>query len=489
MLHPPQSVVAPAPARSAPVVRAWWQRVRVQAWGLAGVFFALYCVLSVRRHQRMQSAGFDLGIFEQGIRAYAHGHAPVTLLKGPGFNLLGDHFHPLLVVFAPFYRLFPSPLTLLVGQAALAAVAIVPLVGWAHRVRGPKVSAWIGLAFGASWGMAELNHFDFHEVCLAVPLLAFALAAAGQQRWKAAAGWGLPLLLVKEDLGLTLALLGGYIAWKGVGRGPKRLGWALVAVGVLGSALEMLVILPSMNAHGSFDYWNEIASGSTQASVHANTPLQTVLHTFWPPEKYGTVLMLLAPTAFVALRSPLVLLLLPTLGWRFVSANPHYWGTLYHYNATLMVIVFAAAIHALDRDRAVLRGRLLRWLCAASAVFTAVTVPIYPLHEAFLPRTWTTPAQVGTAAAIMARIPDGAGVATSNRLAAQLAGRTQVSLICSEAPPAAPPEWVLLDATDPTEWPCPMPRMAAEVAADQSSGRYHLITRQDGITLLRRSDR
>jgi uncharacterized membrane protein len=480
------TTAAPGAAVSAGATRGprlWWRSAGVQSWGLAGIFFVLYASLAVRRFQTMRATGFDLGIFEQGIRAYAHGQAPIALLKGPGFNLLGDHFHPLLMIFAPFYRLFPTPITLLVGQALLSAVAIVPLVRWAHRARGPKVSLWAGLGLGASWGIATLNGFDFHEVCLAVPLLAFALAAAGQQRWKAAAAWGLPLLLVKEDLGLTLALLGGCIVWKG----PKRLGWALVAAGLLGTALEMLVILPSMNPHGSFDYWNEIASGSTVASAHANTPLQTALHTFWPLQKYLTVLMLLAPTAFLALRSPFVLLLLPTLGWRFVSANPQYWGTLFHYNATLMVIVFAAAVDALDRDRAVLRGRRLRWLLAGSAAFTVAALPFYPLPGVLSPSAWQTSPHVRTAAGVLARIPDGATVASSNELAAQLTSRTEVSLICSDNPPPVAPDWVVMDRTDITGWPCARPSMADLVDADRNSGEYRLVFQADGITLLHRN--
>jgi len=478
--------VATAPIRSGDAAGWWrrtWVRPRIQAWVLAGLFFAAYCAISVRRHQRFQSTGYDLGIFEQAIRAYAHGGLPITPLKGPGFDLLGDHFHPLLVVFAPFYRLFPTPLTLLVGQAALTAVAVVPLVLWAHRVRGPKVSAWVGLSFGASWGLAEMIHFDFHEVCLAVPLLAFALAAAGQQRWRAAALWGLPLLLVKEDLGLTLAVLGGYIAW----RGPKRLGWSLAVAGVLGSALEMLVILPSINSGGSFDYWNEISSGSTVAVPgHHLSLLSTALHFFWPPTKYLTVLMLLAPTGFLALRSPLALLLLPTLGWRFISANPSYFGTSEHYSAVLMPIVFAAAVEAMDRDRERLGRRRLRQHCALGLAVTVGTLPLHPLVELVEPSTWTTPARVQVAARIMALIPDGATVAATNRLAPQLTDRATVTLICQQTPPPPePPQWVLFDSTDPTKFPCPMPQIAAEVAADQSSGRYRLVTRQDGITLLR----
>ncbi|MGQ4365446.1 DUF2079 domain-containing protein [Streptomyces sp. SAS_272] len=59
------------------------------SWGLASVFFALYATLSIRLHQRMLTTGYDLGIFEQAVRSYAHGRLPVAELKGNGFPLLG----------------------------------------------------------------------------------------------------------------------------------------------------------------------------------------------------------------------------------------------------------------------------------------------------------------------------------------------------------------------------------------------------------------
>ena len=52
------------------------------------------------------------------------------------------------------------------------------------------------------------------------------------------------------------------------------------------------------------------------------------------PVKLQTVVMLLLPTAFAALGSPLALIALPSLALRFISTNPAYWGTNWHYNAT-----------------------------------------------------------------------------------------------------------------------------------------------------------
>ena len=59
--------------------------------------------------------------------------------------------------------------------------------------------------------------------------------------------------------------------------------------------------------------------------------------------------MLLLPTAFLALRSPLALIAVPSLLLRFVSTNSAFWGTYWHYNATVMPIIFIAAIDGLAR--------------------------------------------------------------------------------------------------------------------------------------------
>src|ERR1700742_1100063 len=101
-------------------------------WAMAAGLFAIYAKLALLNQARLHTTGFDLGIFEQAVRSYAHGHLPVAELKGPGFPLLGDHFSPVLAVLAPVYRVFPGAGTLLVAQAALLAVAVVPLVGWAQ---------------------------------------------------------------------------------------------------------------------------------------------------------------------------------------------------------------------------------------------------------------------------------------------------------------------------------------------------------------------
>lgn len=450
------------------------------------MFFALYCCVSISRYERLISQGYDLGIFEEAVRDYAHGRAPVVALKAPGFNLLGDHFHPILALLAPFYRVFPSAVTLLVAQAALMALAVVPLTRWAHQVRGPRTALVVGCAVGASWGIVKAVSDDFHEIAFAVPLLAFAVTALGHRRWRAAALWSLPLLLVKEDQGLTVAAIGGYIAWQG-GRELRKYRWwglGLAATGLVGTAVEVLVLLPAMNPHGGFDYWNQLPGGSTGTAGAGGGALHALLHVGWPPVKWLLLFLLAAPTGFLCLRSPLTLICVPTLAWRLLSDNPHYWGVSYHYSAVLMPLVFAGMVDALGRAPAKRARRAL----VLGALVTAVTIPLYPLHEVVMPEAWSSSPRITETRQLLARIPDGATVAASNHLSAQLVHRSaSVSLVCQpQGPTLTRPQWVVADLEDPSvKVPCATADTARLLAQYRAAGYRQLVDR-DGLVLLRR---
>src|SRR5699024_6126731 len=65
-----------------------------------------------------------------------------------------------------------------------------------------------------SWGLQGAAYAQFHEIAFGVPPVAFALAAFLRGRPVAVACWAAPLVLVKEDLGLTVAALGAVMVWR-----------------------------------------------------------------------------------------------------------------------------------------------------------------------------------------------------------------------------------------------------------------------------------
>ncbi|MFE6847316.1 DUF2079 domain-containing protein [Streptomyces sp. NPDC057686] len=438
--------------------------------------FGVYACLSIRLHQRLQTTAYDLGIFEQAVRSYAHLRLPVSELKGPGFQLLGDHFSPVLATLAPLYRLWPSPITLLIAQAALFAIAVVPLARWAECSLGRAGAVAVTAVYGASWGIAQAVGFDFHEVCFAVPLLAFSLAALGRGRLGAAVAWALPLLLVKEDLGLTVAVIGGLVAWKGA----RRLGLVTAVAGLLGTALEVLVIIPAFSPAGSYTYWDKLP-GTNSGYGPAHLLYQATIGMLTPDVKVMTLLALLAPTAFLALRSPLVLVALPTLAWRFFSDNPQYWGTGFQYSAVLMPVVVAALIDALTRWP-VTHVRYALTVSVAATVLMFLQAPLYQLVQ---PATWHTDPRVATTHSILDKIPSGATVAATNHLAPQLTARATVTVF--GFPGSRPnPKYIVADVST-WDWPFATSTAVVQQLNDTLGHGYRAIAHQDGIVLLHRT--
>ncbi|WP_019877721.1 DUF2079 domain-containing protein [Sporichthya polymorpha] len=451
-------------------------------WFLAAGLFALYAVVSVRLHQRVRTTGFDLGIVEQAVRGFASGGAPIVEVEGPDANLLGDHFSPAYAALAPLYRVFPSPVTILLAQAFLLAIAVVPIARYAQQVLGRSAAVVVGLGYGLSWGIAEAVGFDAHEVMFAVPLMAGSVVALAERRLRAAVLWALPLLLVKEDLGLTVAAVGALVAWFGA----RRLGLATVVGGLAGTAVEVFWLLPANTPAGTFSaWWGSHRRSDDSGGLDAHLERVTV-GLFEHEPKVVLLILLVAPTAMVALRSPLLLLVLPTLAWRLTSDNALYWGTSYHYSAVLMPVVFVAFVDGLRRLRAHQGPARIPEALAISAVVTALLVPAHPLWSAVRPSTWTADPRAADARAVLAPIPDDAQVQASNRLVPQLTSRAAVSVFGSPLS-RANPEWIAVDRSDPVNWPFDSLADQEEFTELAREMGYGVVLERGEFVLLRRS--
>ena len=397
---------------------------------VGAVAMAFYSAFSWLQWQSFTIRSWDLGIFTQLAKAYAHFQPPIVSLKGEGYNLLGDHFHPLLVVLGPIYRAFPHAFTLLVVQNALFAVSVAVVAAYAIRRLGRITGLCIGIGYALSWGLQSAIDAQFHEIAFAVPLLALSLTALLDDRRRAACVWAAPLVFVKEDLGLTVFMIGLVIAF----RGRTTPGLWLAAWGVGWFVLATRVILPAMNPGDQWAYQNQLNIGGLLSDPAS----------FFHPEKAITVFLLLAVTAGLCLFSPLALIVLPTLAWRFLSELPVYWGQEWQYSAVLMPVVFVAAIDSLFRRKALDFAPLQRLLGAGILLISVVLSSQHALGSLLDPGRHFPLTTVASAEKALAAVPDGVSVETDISLMSYLVDRTQVYWIGNENPA---PQYVLVDVS------------------------------------------
>jgi uncharacterized membrane protein len=482
-------------------------------WAITAVVFGAYTVISVFRLLQLNPSSWDLGIFTEDVKQYAHLHAPIVDIRGAGTNLLGDHFSPAVAALAPFFRVFPSAATLLVAQALLVAASIFPVSQAARALVGVGPARAIAVAYGFCWGLQQMIDFDFHEIAIAVPLLAFTLSALIQGRIRSCVLWALPLVFVKEDQGFTVAAIGLYLLLSGLrgeagDRAKVRAGEFLMIWGVAWSFLAIAVIIPHFNASHTYYYWGD--GGAFAPGGHASVgALFSQFFHAWP-EKLQTLVLLLLPTAFVALRSPVALIAVPSLALRFESTNSAYWGTAWHYNATVMPVLFIAAIDGLVRIRAAMRadtaadsdsgstwsawasGRLGWWRAAlagadryGAAMMLAITVPLafqYPLSGLWNGQTYKVSPHVAADNAAMARVPDGSTVLTTLNLLASLAARTDTYWIGNRGNPDT--EYIVFDGPD-SGYSSQITNVPAFIASLYPGNVYTQIFSDDGVYVFR----
>ena len=462
------------------VVATWWLPTVI-----ACAVGALYVFYSVAQWRALVVPSWDLGIFAEAVQAYSRFEAPIVPIKGPGYNLLGDHFHPILALLGPVYRLFPSALTLLVVQDVLIAASVVPVARLAQRLLGRGGALLVGLVYGLGWGLQGAVGAQFHEVCVAVPLLALGGVAFVERRWGACMAWLAPLVLVKEDLGLTVFMAGLAIAWRGRGEGRPAVlrGLAYALFGIVAFVVTVKVLLPAMNPAGTWAYSLDGSATGAGTPMGGSTSARQV-PSLWdilttPSVKLATLLVLLAGAGFVGASSPWFALVLPTLAWRFAgSVEAYYVWDSWHYNAVLVPIAACSLLDVINRwceperasrsasasalaeaegedalndlrtdhvatASATRRRRAAAWAVACvPALSLAITASALPLWQ--LP-TLTEDPRMAAAQGALDAVPEGASVETDTTLLARLVPGREVYWVGTTGKMETPPEYVVID--------------------------------------------
>lgn len=473
--RPPAGWVPRRTARRSAALRA------LGPWALAAVFAAVYAIDSVGRYEQGATLSWDLGLFTEAVKQYAHLHAPIVDARAPGFDLLGEHFHPILALLAPFFALAPTPVTLLVAQALLFALSVVPVTSIARERLGSRPGYAVGAAYGASFGVVQAVDFDFHELAFAAPLIAVALLALLRDRSRLLVGACVGLLCTKEEFGVTVVLPLG-LAWALRDRTRLRRRMPLAVLGLAASLLQIWVLIPALSPDHGYGFLTLADASGSRGNAVGLAELFTGLGA-----KAQLLLLLGLVTAFTALYSPLVLLAVPDLLMRFASSDTYYWGTAFHYNAVLMPILFIAAVDGIARARARdgrITGHVGRFGVAGIGLAALFLLPVYALGHAFAALPYAPgPLHLAALHQAEAEVPAGASVEASLDVLAPLAAKADAYWIGNTAIDPAP-DYLVFDGPASGSDLSP-DQMVAAADSWHPLASYTVLSADDGVYVLR----
>lgn len=403
---------------------------RIAALSLILVAAVGYSWVSLYRHDHFGSNAFDLAIQDQTVWGYSRLQIiPNTVLGIP--DLLGDHFHPILMVLAPLYWIWDSAGVLLVAQGVLLAVAGAPIYLFAEERLGEIPGLCFLGCYLVFWGVLAGIVYDFHHVVFAVPAISTALYAALTRRnrllWAAVA----VAMLTREDLSLTVIGLGLYIA---IVQRRFILAGVMIGLNAAWFALLIGVVMPAL-AGGPYRHWTYDALGTgpvNSLEYIALHPLSSLELLFTPAHKTLVWIGSFLGWGFLPLLSPIAIITLPSFLERFWSSSPTLWSFQYQYSMLPAPILAFAAIDTTVRIKSWLRGRpvSLAPIVLAAGALLAGTVftfgPIRPLDEL---STYISDSRAAQIESCLSSIPGNASVDASNSLVPHLSHRYDIYVI------------------------------------------------------------
>jgi uncharacterized membrane protein len=383
----PRQLTLFQPPRSAPEQRFPWNRLRTirQWWSpeddrreivrdprarflvLAGIvaYIGLFSYWTTRHHDAFGTYAFDFGIYDQALWLLSRFERPFITIMGR--HLFGDHTSFILLFLVPVYWVIPSAKVLLIAQAAALGIAALPAFLIAReKLRNEMLAALMAIAYLLHPAVGWTNLEQFHPDVFEVPLLLFAIWFMLRSRWVwYAISVGL-LLLVKEDVGPLVFVLGIYVAL----RHDRRVGLATSAAAALYFVAAMYWILPALNGVGTLNTWRIPFGGPGGVVRTAVTEPGTFLAYIFDAERPWYLWQMFFPLAGLSLLAPSILVIaaVPLMA-NLLTTFYYQYDIHYHYGTLIIPILVTSAIYAIARARSMeLRTMLVALVTLTSLV-------------------------------------------------------------------------------------------------------------------------
>lgn len=460
----------------------------LQVWVIAGAVGALYLAHSLLRFRNFEAKGYDLGIFDQAVRQYALFREPLVAVKGLDFNLLGDHFHPLIALLAPFYWVWPDPRMLNLIMIGLLLAAVPPVYLFTRRRLGHAPGVLIVAVLLLFWPFQSIVNWDFHEIALAVPLIAWILYCLDTRRFVAVCVLSLPLLGIREDLGATVMAIGIVLLIKRQwGKGV-----VLALVGLVGFGVIYGVVMPALRPDDGRNYFEYSALGPTvgAAAVAAIThPWRVIGLLFSHQLKLLWWVVSFVPFGLLSLASPYIIIAAPIILTRLLSDRLNVWAPVYQYDSVLLPILLLAFVDVLSKIIARTGRRRLALIGPAvplliSLVGTAFIPALFPLQRTATGANHAEPEHARAQQRAVDMVPSGVCVEATDTAVPHLTNRTYVSLFEGMGQDLA--SWAIVDTTveEMGGWAYPEPQKMLQRAKKLG---FSVVSRDDnGIWVLHR---
>lgn len=189
---------------------------KVLLWVGAGLlmvgFTAVVGAVCCMKFKNHWTPCYDFGIFAQMFHYIKETGLPLVTCERDGLlSHFAVHFSPIFYLLLPFYLIFPSPLTLMVGQCFVVALGVIPLIKICENHGLSKLSSLIfSLCYILYPTFAGGCLYYLHENNFLAPLILWLIYFLEKDKAFFVLIFGLLTLMIKEDAAVYTAIVSLY---------------------------------------------------------------------------------------------------------------------------------------------------------------------------------------------------------------------------------------------------------------------------------------
>ncbi len=194
-----------------------WNPGKKTVWTVAivcGVFSGfIIAAITCYRYLTFSSPNFDFGLFVNMFHNMKETGLPLSTAER---DVLLSHFvvhiSPIYYVLLPFYFIFPSPLTLQIGQAVVLASGVIPVMLLCRHFKlSGKVTMLVTLIYALYPALSAGCFYDIHENCFLTPLLLWMFYFFELEKYPFMYLFAFLTLMVKEDAAIYIILFALFV--------------------------------------------------------------------------------------------------------------------------------------------------------------------------------------------------------------------------------------------------------------------------------------
>ncbi len=174
-----------------------------------GIIACITCL----RYLTFASPNFDFGLFVNMFHNMRETGLPyATSERDMLLSHFAVHISPIYYVLLPFYFIFPSPLTLQIGQAAVLASGVIPVLLLARHFKlSGRIQILVTAIYAFYPALSAGCFYDIHENCFLAPLLLWMFYFYEREKYLFMYIFAFGVLMVKEDAAMYVIMFALFV--------------------------------------------------------------------------------------------------------------------------------------------------------------------------------------------------------------------------------------------------------------------------------------